>query len=666
MLRNLLSRYLTVLILLPTLIVLLITIWQLTLHGTKMNQASIAVELLTLTNNASELVHETQKERGLSAAYLGSGGREFKQALLSQREVTDQKIADYKAFLNAERMATFSTRVTESVDEIYQSLNQLDKVRPDVNTLNVSAAEMLGFYSELNRLLIEQPLIVIRYVDDKYLTEDLIALYNLKEVKEKSGIERAVLTNILASKTFTMTNTEKIYSVIAQQIAYEDGFTKSASERRMISYQDYKQSEANVKALELRQQALIKAKQGQFTLSPSEWFSASTERINALKSLEETILIGMKDEISAIYTHEFTTALISLAGLALVLIIATGVFINIRTMRTQAMSLRDTLNHVIEKHDLTVSVPVISQDQLGQSAELVNEMIAVLKEDFASIVEQTNRSISSTEQTMVAILQSEENIRKQLDYTTSTASAVEEIAASIKDVSQSIDDTANCASSAKLECADSQKAVGEAINHIGLVADEINSLSDNIHDLDERVVNISSVLDVIQSVAEQTNLLALNAAIEAARAGEQGRGFAVVADEVRQLAQRVQSSTEEISQIINQLQNDSKTATTVIQQVKQRSEDAVGVSTTIGHSLDQIVGSINEVNDMAVGISERGRQQSEVTQDITQSVTAIDQMSQENMTGANEITAAAKQMTTVTTDLLQLVERYKVGLSQLK
>jgi methyl-accepting chemotaxis protein len=499
-------------------------------------------------------------------------------------------------------------------------------------------------------------------LDTNGLVQGLIASYNLMQVKEKSGIERAVLTNVLAGENFSEQNKRQVYTLIAEQDAYQDAFNKSMPINGgwPARFNTFENSTENQNILSLRKQVLSEALNNVFSIEPEEWFDAATGRIGGLKKLESSGIKQMHNDINGIYSSAIGLISFALVFLSAVLILTYLVFITIMTMGKQAEAIRNTINDIMREHNLTLRIEVLSQDHLGKSAAAFNELLESIRSDFVIIAQTAYEAVSSTHDTIVSVVDSDSNIEKQQIATSSASAAVEEISVGVADIGRQIQDSANSVSSVVRECDEGIITVNQALASIKSVASEVDNLNGVISALNEGVVNISSVLVVIQSVADQTNLLALNAAIEAARAGEQGRGFAVVADEVRALAKRVHSSTEEIATIIAALQTDSKQAMKGITEGQEKSQQAVKLSSGIDQAFGQILQSIQNIEHMSTAISEGTQQQSAVAQEVSLNVNEIETMSNKNMQGAQEIGKSASKLSDVTMTLLDVINVYKI------
>ncbi len=538
----------------------------------------------------------------------------------------------------------------------------MSDIRSQVDNLTIALPDALGFYTAQNKALINQPLALIEVLDTNGLVQGLIASYNLMQVKEKSGIERAVLTNVLAGENFSEQNKRQVYTLIAEQDAYQDAFNKSMPINGgwPARFNTFENSTENQNILSLRKQVLSEALNNVFSIEPEEWFDAATGRIGGLKKLESSGIKQMHNDINGIYSSAIGLISFALVFLSAVLILTYLVFITIMTMGKQAEAIRNTINDIMREHNLTLRIEVLSQDHLGKSAAAFNELLESIRSDFVIIAQTAYEAVSSTHDTIVSVVDSDSNIEKQQIATSSASAAVEEISVGVADIGRQIQDSANSVSSVVRECDEGIITVNQALASIKSVASEVDNLNGVISALNEGVVNISSVLVVIQSVADQTNLLALNAAIEAARAGEQGRGFAVVADEVRALAKRVHSSTEEIATIIAALQTDSKQAMKGITEGQEKSQQAVKLSSGIDQAFGQILQSIQNIEHMSTSISEGTQQQSAVAQEVSLNVNEIETMSNKNMQGAQEIGKSASKLSDVTMTLLDVINVYKI------
>ncbi|MEL0584258.1 MAG: methyl-accepting chemotaxis protein [Candidatus Thiodiazotropha sp. (ex. Lucinoma kazani)] len=235
-----------------------------------------------------------------------------------------------------------------------------------------------------------------------------------------------------------------------------------------------------------------------------------------------------------------------------------------------------------------------------------------------------------------------------------------EMSATVREVASSVSETSHAAAGVNDQASTGLQVMQDTQTQIHQLAGEIEMAADTIQQLEQYTLDIGSVLDVIKGIAEQTNLLALNAAIEAARAGEQGRGFAVVADEVRNLASKTQASTEEINQMIEKLQNGSRQAVSAMSLSKEKAGSATTQASKTGDALSTIVESIGQINDMSSQIAGAAEEQSAVAEEINKSVVQINSMTEQTSAGSKQTSIAGGNMSRLASDLQGLVDKFKV------
>ena len=266
---------------------------------------------------------------------------------------------------------------------------------------------------------------------------------------------------------------------------------------------------------------------------------------------------------------------------------------------------------------------------------------------------------AAAEETSAISLQSNVSIGQQKEQTDMIATAMTEMTATVDEVASSASNTLREVQNANQEASAGQQVVQDNISTINGLASEIQRAADVINKLDEYSTSIGSVLDVIRGIADQTNLLALNAAIEAARAGEQGRGFAVVADEVRTLASKTQESTSEIQEMIERLQSGTQEAVEVMKSSTQEAQNSVEETAKAGESLVKITNAVNIINDMSSHIASAADEQSAVSREMHENILSISQAADQTAQGATENLAASQDMAKLAVNLQGLVSHFK-------
>ncbi|MNM51639.1 Methyl-accepting chemotaxis protein McpS [compost metagenome] len=300
------------------------------------------------------------------------------------------------------------------------------------------------------------------------------------------------------------------------------------------------------------------------------------------------------------------------------------------------------------------------RDELGQLQASMQRMTLGLRELIGGIGDGVTQIASAAEELSAVTEQTSAGVNNQKVETDQVATAMNEMAATVHEVARNAEQASEAALMADQQAREGDRVVGEAVAQIERLAREVVNSSEAMNQLKAESDKIGSVLDVIKSVAQQTNLLALNAAIEAARAGEAGRGFAVVADEVRSLAQRTQQSTEEIEELIAGLQSGTQRVASVMDSSRQLTDSSVELTRRAGGSLDTITRTVSSIQAMNQQIATAAEQQSAVAEEINRSVMNVRDISDQTSAASEETASSSVELARLGTHLQGLVGRFRL------
>ncbi len=310
--------------------------------------------------------------------------------------------------------------------------------------------------------------------------------------------------------------------------------------------------------------------------------------------------------------------------------------------------------------DLTTTMSVIHDDEIGDVNRGFNLFIGKIKTSIQQVITSSGELGLATGRLTQISNDTTDNLSQQQQETEQVATAMNEMVATVQEVARNVSDAADAANAANREAANGKQIVVNSIKEINALAAEVRQAAEVMKRLEKDSDNIGSVLSVIKEIADQTNLLALNAAIEAARAGEQGRGFAVVADEVRTLASRTQKSTEEIQKMIERLQSGTHEAVSVMERGQKRAQSSVEQANNAGTALESITAAVVTISQMTTQIASAAEEQNAVAEEVNNSIINISNMSQQSSTSAGEITSSTQQLGLLAKQLNTVVIQFRV------
>ncbi|UZE18705.1 methyl-accepting chemotaxis protein [Pseudomonas sp. B21-054] len=324
--------------------------------------------------------------------------------------------------------------------------------------------------------------------------------------------------------------------------------------------------------------------------------------------------------------------------------------------------LRETLTVVerIASGDLSHNVIVTRRDELGVLQQGIARMGVTLRDLISGIRDGVTQIASAAEELSAVTEQTSAGVNSQKVETDQVATAMHEMTATVQEVARNAEEASQAAAAADGEARAGDKVVSEAIAQIERLASEVVRSTDAMTVLQQESDKIGSVMDVIKAVAEQTNLLALNAAIEAARAGEAGRGFAVVADEVRGLAQRTQKSTEEIEGLVAGLQNGTQQVAAVMNNSRSLTDSSVALTRKAGESLGNITRTVSNIQSMNQQIAAAAEQQSAVAEEISRSIINVRDVSEQTAAASEETAASSVELARLGNQLQMMVSHFRV------
>jgi methyl-accepting chemotaxis protein len=386
----------------------------------------------------------------------------------------------------------------------------------------------------------------------------------------------------------------------------------------------------------------------------TQWLAS----INAFIDYQEVEIGEMLEEVRSV-SGSFQTLMLVVTAIAVFLGIAVSYSLVSRITRTIGgePDVAAALIRQVAAGDLTQTIETHHTDSIMGAVATMTSKLSIIIRDVSNTA---NTLVAAADQLARTANNNQRLMRNQLEQTDQGAAAIKQMATTVQEVASHTLNASNLAQSADEEAITGSQEVSKTIASIEALAHEVETASKVIHQLSENSGKIGSVLEVIQNIAGQTNLLALNAAIEAARAGEHGRGFAVVADEVRALASRTQASTRDIQSLIEKMQTSANDAVNVMELGRGKATESVTQAKRAGDSLQKINHSVASINDMNAQIATAAEEQSMVAEEINRNISSITDASKQAALGSDQTSAASHELVEMAAHLQQSVIQFKV------
>ncbi|KPB61508.1 Methyl-accepting chemotaxis protein [Pseudomonas savastanoi pv. phaseolicola] len=591
---------------------------------------------------------------------------EIKADVLNAR-IAAQAYATGPTAAGVQNYASALDTLSRSVDQglqvfvISSNLAKLSDIKEQVGGLKQTFNQLVGINQKVDEAL--KP--IIKVSDDVSATfENLLnkTIDDTLRSPNETGIRQVKIAGDLRNG---MTNFRLVFRRYLSVPNADNRQATYKSADALIAQVDAARSQLPVEANAAVDAALVALKQYKVLMSSISDMLQQTEQVRTDLQQQSIATAARADDLAALQVisakKEQQTAVVQLLSVALVVLLV-GIFAAFLITRQITVPLNSTVIAArrIADGDLTHDSSTTRQDELGLLQNTMQHMTVSLRGLIGGIGNGVTQIATAAEQLSAVSEQTSAGVTLQKNEVDQVATAMNEMASTVQEVARNTEDASLAAKQASERAAHGSSVVQHATREIGQLAGEVKQLGEAMQRLTEDSGKIGSVIDVIKAVAEQTNLLALNAAIEAARAGEQGRGFAVVADEVRSLAQRTQNSTTEIEALIQALQKGTGAASGLMDASLQRTEGTVVLARQAEQALVEINQSIGTIEQMSQQISAAAEQQSAVTDEINRSVLSVRDIADQSASATEQSAASTVELARLGSDLQSMVARFKI------
>ena len=615
--------------LLPLISVLYYSIIDITSKIQTMRDLSALKTLTTLAISGNRLTHELQNERGISAGFVGSGGKKFGTELKVQHRKTDQAIIEYKGYVSTFDASAYGKDLQEKVQSSFENIDQYLPQRKAIARLQLDGESTIGYYT----LMVAPLLNVIEQVSklsaNSRISAPASAYVNLLQAKEWAEQERSLMSNVFGADRFAPGMFNQFSTIVSAQDVYTNVFLSFATPQQQESFTKSMTGRFIAQASRMRQIAIRKSTAQSIGVDPLQWHGVMEKKIGKFKEVADALSSDLLTKAEQLKTEAQQSLLISLASVLAVIGI-TGLLVY-RVQRSINEPLDKAINvaREVAQGNLGVTINTARNDEIGRLMQSLQGMTSKLSE----LVNDLNEVTGPIDK----IAEGNEDLSRRTEQ---QADVIEELSSTMEKLNTTVQQNVNNIYQAT-KLTDSARELAK--KGAGVAKATIKSMQE-IKSSSDQVANITGLID---EIAFQTNLLALNAAVEAARAGEQGRGFSVVAGEVRNLAGRSASAAKEIKGLISQ-------------SMERIHEGSLQVKES-GKVLDEIMAEVGKVSDISTEIATASRQQTAGLDQVTRTLGTIDNLTKSNASLVDQITAAGRALKVQARGLDRLIAFFHRG-----
>ena len=603
---------------------------------------------------------ELQKERALSIGFLNHSDVASAALLKAQYTQSDKIISEASHYMASVDISNYSKSFQKRIAKVVKAIKKIPAKREKILASSMSIPSTMSFYSNVDKKMMKIVSEVVRMSDDNYLTSALASFYNFLQAKEKLGTEKSLVNTALLNNTFEKVAYKRFLATLSEQAAYLNAFNSISNEKISKIYSQKRKDKSFEDVRSMRGDIYEFAESGGFSITSAQWSDAIDKKLTLFKEVEDIIM----HDINA-YTKELLAktnaklmaeaifTLVLMVGLVLLsLFVAKNIIQKIN-------ALKDTMENIASTKNLNTKIDTSSQDELGMISSALALLVSQMKE---VIVEAQNGTIGNAQASVEMntlfshVVQNMENESQLVEKTSQEVNTLQESLMASTQSAQSTQENINVA----------QSNIENAKSEILAMIEEMDSnteseimIAGRLNQLAIDAEQVKSVLSVISDIADQTNLLALNAAIEAARAGEHGRGFAVVADEVRQLAERTQKSLGEINATIGVIVQSIIDASGEMNQSVENIQSISNRSASVQEELDSISvvmdNTISSVQESTSTIAESSNKMNTLLETMQE----IQTISNDNGKSIDNASQTTQKLSTMATELKETLSAFE-------